>query len=401
MEKNTYAHIPNTIIIWGIDNFNTLGLLRQLGSAGLNLLFLIYGKKTGCATSSKYCTEYVEYSDLDDAFLFLKRRFSNESNKPIIVTPGDEIIEYIDQHRIEMLEYFIVPGTTTPGRLTELDNKINMAFFARKHGIPIPESRMFRWDSSVEGINYPCFLKPSHITKNKKNEFKFKKCETEKQLMRAMRYVRHDSEFLLQEYIPVEKEFVISGCRTMDGRTIIGGCYKTERYADDGNSSYAFLTSDIPACIDVEKIRSLLEDMDYYGVFGFEYGYYNGIAYFFEINFRNNGTSQSYFLANSNLTLAWVLSAAGCDYTTVSTTVSGDNFFIDELMDYSNVLHGRLSHKTWKADKARANIMKYYNEDDMQPYIVMKRRRWKDMLRFAVLKRFRIYIVYFMDMFKK
>lgn len=398
---NRSLHIPNTIIIWGIDNFNTLGLLRQLGSAGLNLFFLIYGNKTGCATSSKYCTEYAECSDLDDAFLLLKKRFFGEVNKPIIVTPGDEIIEYIDMHRVEMLKYFIVPGTTVPGKLTELDNKINMAFFANKHGMPIPESRAVRWNSSMTGITYPCFLKPSHITRNRKNEFKFRKCNSEKELVRVMRYVRRDSEFLLQEYIPVEKEFVISGCRTMDGKTIIGGCYRTDRYADDGNSSYAFLTSRIPDCIDVGRIQDFLEDMDYYGVFGFEYGLYNGKAYFFEVNLRNNGTSQSFFLAGANLVLAWVLSAAGCDYTTVPTTVSGDNFFMDELMDYSNVLHGRLSHKEWKADKARASILKYYDKDDMQPYVVMKRRCWRDMLRFAVLKRFRIYIVYFMDMFRR
>ncbi|MBD5390260.1 ATP-grasp domain-containing protein [bacterium] len=392
--------IRNIVIVWGIDNFNTLGLLRQLGPAGLNLFLLIFGRETGCATSSKYCKEHVTYSDLDEAFLFLKHRFANETHKPIIVTPGDEIIEYIDQHRSEMLAYFIVPGTTVSGKLTELDNKINMALFAKEHGIPIPMSRAFKWNSSAAGIAYPCFLKPSHITKNKKNEFKYRKCNSEKALLRAMKYVRHDSEFLLQEYIPAEKEFVISGCRTMDGKTIIGGCYRTDRYADDGNSSYAFLTAEIPDCIDVSKIRSFLEDMGYYGVFGFEYGLYKGTAYFFEVNLRNNGTSQSFALGGANLVLAWVLSAAGYDYSAVSTTVVGDHFFMDELMDYANVLHGRISHKAWKTDKVKADIKKYYLEDDMQPYIVMKKRRWVTMLRFAVVKRFRLYIVYFMDMIK-
>ena len=35
--------VRNIVIVWGIDNFNTLGLLRQLGSAGLNLFLLIFG----------------------------------------------------------------------------------------------------------------------------------------------------------------------------------------------------------------------------------------------------------------------------------------------------------------------------------------------------------------------
>ena len=37
--------INNKVIIWGPDDFNTLGLLRQLGSAGIDIFFLIKEKK--------------------------------------------------------------------------------------------------------------------------------------------------------------------------------------------------------------------------------------------------------------------------------------------------------------------------------------------------------------------
>ena len=87
--------IPNKVIIWGIDNFNTLGLLRQLGDEVESFL-LVYGSRSGCATSSKYCKDYAVVQTIEDGFDYLKCHFSQEPCKPVIITPGDEIIEFID-----------------------------------------------------------------------------------------------------------------------------------------------------------------------------------------------------------------------------------------------------------------------------------------------------------------
>ena len=395
------SQVHNKVIIWGIDNFNTLGLLRQLGPYGIDVFFLVYGKVTNCATKSKYCKEFVQCNSIEEGYSYLLEHFKKEDNKSIIITPGDEIIEFIDQHREELLPFFIIPGTTQSGLLTKIDNKIEMAKLAAKHHIDIPRSQVCKWDYPLDDVAFPCFLKPSHITKNKKNEFKYKKCNNLSELKHILKYVRKDSEFLLQEYIPSEKEFVISGCRTFDGKTHFGGTFRCDRYADDGNSSYGYLTEEIPESIDVQKMEAFLQDIDYYGLFGFEFGHYQGKSYFFEINLRNNGTSQSYFLAGANLVLAWVYSAAGLDYSGISTKIVGNHYFMDELMDYSNVLHRRVSKTEWKSQREKASILKYYNEGDMVPYYSMRKKRWKTMLQFAVVKKFRPYIVFLMDHLKR
>ncbi len=46
-------NVENKIIIWSIDDFNTLGLMRELGNAELNMLFLVRGH-AGFAVKSKY-----------------------------------------------------------------------------------------------------------------------------------------------------------------------------------------------------------------------------------------------------------------------------------------------------------------------------------------------------------
>lgn len=388
--------IPNKVIIWGIDNFNTLGLLRQLG-VEVEMFLLVYGRKTGCATSSIYCKEYAVVQTIAEGFEYLKGHFAQETQKAIIITPGDEIIEFIDQHKAEFEEHFIVPGTSVSGMLTRYDNKIEMARLAREVGMDVPFSMTCKWDTAIDDVEYPCFLKPSHITSGHKNEFKCKRVNSKKELKNALKLVRRDSEFLLQQFIATEKEYVVSGCRMKDGKVVISGTYTTLRYADDGNSSYAMVEAEVPPMIDVKKIERFLAEIDYHGIFGFEYGLCEGTAYFFEVNLRNDGTSQTFFRAGANRVLAWVYDVVGMDYTQLSTTVQQPGLFMDELMDVANVWHGRVSRKQWLKQRKEATYLKYIYPNDMKPYEVMRKKRWRMMLQYAVVKKYRLYIVYLMD----
>lgn len=391
--------IPNKVIIWGIDNFNTLGLLRQFNNEA-DLFLLVYGKRTGCATSSKYCKDLAQAQTIENGFEYLKNHFAHEVHKPVIITPGDEIIEFIDQHKNEFEDYFIVPGTSDSGLLTKYDNKIEMARLAKEVEMDVPFSMTCKWDTPLDRIIYPCFLKPSHIMSGHKNEFKCRRVNSKKELEKVLKLVRKDSEFLLQQFIPTEKEFVVSGCRMNDGRVVISGNYTTLRYADDGNSSYATISDEIPQMIDVKKIEQFLAKIDYHGIFGFEYGLWNGKAYFFEVNMRNDGTSQTFFLAGANRVLAWVYNAVGQDDTQLCSKVKNPGTFMDELMDVANVWHGRITRKEWQKQRDEATYLKYIYPDDMKPYEVMRKKRWQMMLQYAVVKKYRLYIVYLMDKVK-
>ena len=393
--------VRNKIIIWGIDNFNTLGLMRQLGSEGLDLFLLVLGRKTGVATGSRWCTGYDVRADIGDGYTLLKEKFQGEKLKPIIITPGDEIIEFLDQHKPDAEQFFLFAGTKESGVLTRYDNKIKMAELAREVGIVVPQSLTLTKNTPIDDVIYPCFLKPSHIMKGHKNEFKCKKIVSRAELEHTLKYVREDSEFLLQQFIPVEKEYVVSGCRMMDGKTVVAGCYTTLRYADDGNSSYGYVSDEIPKEIDVKGIERFMEAIDYHGIFGFEYGLWNGKAYFFEVNLRNDGTSQTFWLAGAKRMLAWVYSLTGTDYSELCTRVQKPGYFMDEMMDIANVWHGRIARKEWKKQRTEAAYLKYYNEEDMRPYKVMRKLRWRLMLQYAVVKKYRLYIVYLMDRLKQ
>lgn len=394
-------NIRNKIIVWGIDGHNTLGLLRQLGSSGLDVVFLMLGKVQHCASESKYCKTLIQTNTIQEGYEYLLNHFSDEKEKPVIITPGDEIVEYIDQHRQELIPRFFISGTSQSGLLTKLDSKIEMAKYAEKMGIDVPQSFVVNKGSSLDGIKYPCFLKPSRLKTGHKNEFKFRMCANEKELAKTLKYVRPETEFLLQQYIPTEEEYVVYGCRMMDNQTVIAGTFIRQRFCDNGDSSYGLITSKIPPTVSVDKINKYLEEIDYHGLFSFEYGLFQNKAYFFEVNFRNDGTSQSFFRAGANLPLAWVYSVTGKDYKSIDTVVKDEQYFMDEIYDYACVIHNKVSKKQWMKERDNATIYKYNDEDDMAPYKAMKKQRLKKLYLDAFVKKYRLYIVYLIDKMKR
>lgn len=388
--------IQNKVILWGADDFNMLGLLRELGKHGVEIFFLIKGKK-GYAAQSKYCVKCQETRTYQEGYEFLMSAFSNEPHKPLIITSGDGISVFIDQHKDELGKYFIIPGTSRKGELEKYTDKNEMTQLAVEIGILCPESKYCQWDTNIDDIKYPCLIKPSHQKPGHYNEFKFKVCKNKKELKRTLKVVRHDSEFILQSCIPKEKDVLVYGARMWDGKTVLAGAFIKDRLAECGSGSHGILTPKIPQSIDTSKISEFLDRIDYHGLFSFEYGLVGNEAFFFEVNLRNDGTSHYFYQAGANLPLAYAMSCAGMDYLQISTSVKENCWYIDELFDCENVINGTLSIKQYKKDKQEATVFKYWDAEDIRPWQYMRKRRIKKIFQDMLLKRFRVYIIYVLD----
>ncbi len=387
--------IKNKVIVWGVDGFNTLAMLRQLGQGNPDMLFLIKGK-ADYAAKSKYCKEYVETESIEDGYRFLMENFKTETLRPIIFTSGDDIMVFIDQYKDEFEKYFIVPGTALKGNVERYIDKNEMTELAQELGILCPKSRRITKFSSLEDVEYPCLIKPGHEKAGHYNEFKFKICKNEKALKRTLRYVREDSEFILQQFIPKKWELLVYGARMWDGKTVIAGAIVRDRMAN-GGTSHGYISKDIPECADMSKVEQFLERIDYRGLFAFEYGLLDDGAYFFEVNLRNDGTSHYFYQAGANIPLAYAYSCAGEDYSDIPVSVGEKAWFIDELLDVGNVVSGKVSAKKWKKDMQEATVFKYYDKDDTVPYEIAKKGRTKQIVMDVILKRFRLYIVFVLD----
>lgn len=388
--------LKNKIIIWGADDFNTLGLLREYGEPGVDVFFLIKGARA-YASQSKYCINYHQVKSNDEGKEFLLENFSKERNKPIIITSGDGLAVYIDKHKDELNEFFIIPGTAEQGLQEKYTDKNAMTQLATEIGILCPKSRFCKWNTDISDVSYPCLIKPAHQEPGHYNEFKFKICKNKSELKRTLNVVRHDSEFILQDCIQKEKDILVYGARMWDDKTVLAGAMIRDRFADSGSSSHGIMTSIIPNCIDKYKIGEFLDRINYHGLFSFEYGMLGDKAYFFEVNLRNDGTSHYFYQAGANIPLAYAYSCAGLNYSEIPTVVLKEKWFIDELFDYENVIKGVISYKQWKKEKEQATVFKYYAVDDEFPWRWVSKRRWRMTVQDLVLKRFRLYIIYVLD----
>ena len=392
----------NLIIIWGIDDFNTLGLMRELGQGNLELLFLIKGRR-GMAACSRFCKKYTETKNAEEGYRYLMSLDTNKANKPIIITNSDEISVLIDKCKTELETKYIIPCTRQQGLLEQYTDKNAMVGLATELGIVTPWSKSVKWDSDIRDVTYPCIIKPSHLTPGHYNEFKFRICQNESALRKTLKLVRKESVFIVQEYIPKDRDLLIYGARMQDGQTILAGCMIRDRMADSGSSSHGLITNEMPIQFDKEeqeKMVLFLDAIDYCGLFSFEYGLTLNKAVFFEVNLRNDGCSHYFFQAGANIPLAWVLSCAGVDYSNVPTQVSRDSWFIDELFDIENYFHGRITIRKWRDDRKIATVYKYYDKDDIKPYRYVRRRMLWQLLKDIVLARYRLFIVYGMDIIK-
>lgn len=389
--------VQNKIIIWGVDDYNVLGLYRQLGGRGLDILFLIFQGLKHCAVVSKYCTSYHAETSLENGLNYLISKYSTETIKPIIITSNDLIAEFLDLHQEKIEPYFIIPKTTTPGSLASMDDKSKMNALAHEIGFLTPRSINCRWNTSVANVAYPCLLKPTHQIEGKYNEFKFKICENKRQLTRTLRYVRKDSDFILQQYIPVKSVDLIYGCRMKNGEIILAGILEKDRFCHNGDGSHGILMSDFPSYIDAELIKLIIEKVDFYGLFSVEYGISQNRAYFFEVNWRNDGTSHLFYQAGANIPLAWIYDAAGLNYHEIQTKVASRSVFIDELFDIQNIGKNGLTKKNYKEQLSKATIFKYFDTEDIKPYEIVKKRKRKKLFIDYIVAKHRLYIVYLMD----
>ena len=392
--------VKNKVIVFGRDNYNTLGLARQLGEENLDLLFLMPEGIHHCATESKYCQHIKHVKDHAEAIEYLLNNYQDEPVKPILIAGADLEAEALDQHRNDLVKHYIVPGTREQGLLTKIDDKNIMVPLAKEIGFTVPKSVMMTAESEIpDDLEFPCLIKPAKYPSDHKKEFKMKKCDNREQLETILHQVRKDSVFIVQEYIPKDVEIFINGCRTWDDKiTIAGTCYR-DRYMND--ISHGHFRKGISELIDMNLVKTMLERIDFHGLFSLEFGRYDNKAFFFETNLRNDGASYSFFKAGANLPLVWIYSSAGLDYSKVPSHVSREVWYIDEIYDCLNIHKGVVTREQWQKERNEAEVFRYYDDSDPGPWNYIYRRRGLLRAKKVVLDIFRPQIVKLLDIIHK
>jgi len=385
------------IVIWGADNYNTLGLIRSLAKHDFDILLLINGDKHGVASASKYCNNYHTTKSIEEAVSYLEANYpENQSpvERAVLIPGGDAYSVATAEYYDRLYMRFHLMCTTDPAVLIRVTDKEEMGKVAAEAGLLTPKAQLLKSDTKEFFVPFPVILKP--IITEGRVEFKTKVLYNKEDLVAFRKFLNPQNTYLMQQFIPRSHDIVVYGCRLPDGELKLAGHHTLERWSDDGGGSYGHLSPEIPQYLQPEALKRFFENIDYHGLFSAEYGFYEGKAYFYEVNLRNDGFCHLSFQAGANLPLLWVSNCLnlGIDASPFMTeSVVGMN----EIYDFSNVLHGKISYKRFRQDKAEAKVFHFYDPEDPQPYINMHRRMFWEIPFRAILKTFRPQIVWMLS----
>lgn len=358
-------------MIWGDDHHNALGLLRMLGRSGYNVFFLVHKIDNNIATVSKYCTNFVVVGSIQDGLNYLLNELADAKNKAVLLFTADKFSEAANDYLNELSEFYFVSGPQTQSVLSSLDDKYNMGLLAHECGFSIPKTNLYPSQFKLEQTDFPVIVKPCNPAKK---DFKTRVVYNQRELDKVLSKTISGNRYVVQKYVPKNADGLIYGFRTPNGEIFLSGICVRNRWSDDGCGSYGFITSELPNDITISHFEKFFDKINFHGLFSAEFALTESKSYFYEFNFRNDGTSVLFFNAGANPVLSYVNSCFGIKDDSISKCVKpGKQYLMNEFWDVFNVVDRKLSYSQWKDQRANATIFFYYDTDDMRPYLIQKK----------------------------
>lgn len=353
------------VVVVGSHHHNTLGVIRGLGRKGLRPIVIMTNRSQNpYILRSKYIAETIELNNSDEVIPYIVKRFGECIEKPVLIACHDRISEILDQNRAELSKMFHVPGTPD-GRLSSLVNKSVMTELAQIVGLKVPYSINSDSSYDIEKLPYPMITKPAASKDGSKRDITI--CYTSDSLMEFLK-ARKNRKFQIQQFIEKSFEFQLIGCSIDSGdEIVIPGVSKLIRTGSGSNTGfleYTKLTPDFDETL--EKTKAFIRASGYSGLFSVEFlRGLDGIDYFMEMNFRNDGNAICTTNAGANLPYFW---AQKCFGTNISQPqIDHTEYVMPEYNELGLWFSGSISTKEFIKDMKLATSYMEYAADDPNP----------------------------------
>lgn len=353
------------VIVVGSHHHNTLGVIRALGRKGITPFVIMTNVMTNSyILRSKYIVESVQLSGSDEVIPFLLEHVANRNQTPVIIACHDRISEILDFNRTALSKFFHTPGTPVR-RLSALVNKESQTRLAAQIGLNVPFSVMSDFDLDFNGLHYPVITKPAASRDGSKNDIRI--LYTPKTLANFLQS-RQNRKFQIQKYIDKVFEFQLIGCSIYSGdEIVIPGVSKLIRTGAGSNTGfleYTSLTPDFDRTLALTK--KFIRATGYSGLFSVEFlRGRDGIDYFMEMNFRNDGNAICTTNAGANLPYYWVQKCLGLEVET--PTIDHTEYVMPEYNEIGFWLGGAISTHEFIKDLRKSTSYMEFASDDPGP----------------------------------
>lgn len=360
-----------TFIVFGIDHYNPLGVIRTLGKNKINPIFLAIPGRAKVASSSKYISELIWVDDYEAGCKLLLERFSSydKKNLPFVITTDDEQVVYMDKHFDEFKDNFIFFNAGRSGRITEFIDKYNILKIAKENGLNILPSWSVKKGEIPDGIEYPIITKSiSPVIGGWKSDVFI--CENEDELKNSYLKIKAP-QVLIQKFIEKKNELCLDGFSVDKGRKTYLATASTYNYNIRGYYS-PYMTVESPHNPTIESaLKSIMMQIGFEGIFSIEFLIdQDNTLYFSEINFRNSTWSYAATSAGMPIPLLWAESMLTAQLPPLKTIDIPFTAMVEPI-DYEKRVHSGITNLSdWMIDFKNAKVGYYFDSDDREPFHV-------------------------------
>ena len=310
-------------------------------------------------------------------------RFRPEDEKVVAIACSDDAANILDTHYEQLNQLMVIPTVLNAGSLLSWTDKEKMTETAKMLGLTIPASWVIDDNTIPDDICYPCIIKP--ITSVKHGKKGFAKCYIKEELQKYLDEKNMEDSVQIQQFIEKDFEFQFIGCSLNAGEeVIIPG--RTHIETTTGFNNLVFLRYDRydPSFEKaVEDSKRFVKETGYSGLFSIEFMRgKDGMDYFLEMNFRNDGNGIAVTSSGTNLPYIWFLYATGGDYKTeIANSEVNTTYMMPEVSFLMSVFNGDVSIREWLADKRKTTCYLTRFKDDIAPYKQMMRENRKSLIQ--------------------
>ena len=369
------------IVVVGSDHYNTLGVVRSIGIAGLKChLVITEPHLRSFVASSKYVSQCIRTSsnpeDIISAIFQLTEQLRDQ--QIVIVPTTDTVAIAIDEHYNDFAPNIIVPSCK--GEMLKLSDKEYMKMLAQESSMNVPHYQII--DLSIEQKehswnSFPAIIKPLRSIEGNKSDIKI--VWSKEELADYFENIKRipNSTVIIEEYIHADKDYMIEymGYVRKNGECVISGALKKIREypLGKGSTSYAEVYPNLPD-IDISSIQTFLAKTKFYGIFDIEYKSDGEKAYFLEINYRNGAPSYSLNAIGRNIVYDWITDKSQDEMITKDNNTVR---VIHEFNDFKNIKKAKIKFSKWFVEYKNAEVKLVYNSRDIKPvYSYILKRTW-------------------------
>lgn len=344
------------------DSFNnTLGLIRSLGEAGIEIALLLVGDTDRmCVKKSRYLRHdrVFQVPTVEDCMSVLQA-ISDDKMRQVIICTFDRAAQYIDAHEPDLSRKFITPMRGR--RLDGLTDKDRQCRLAAACGITVPQSAVYVRGGAFPEIAFPVLLKPLNSTGGEKSDIHI--CQDRGHLVKALSETSSCKRFVVQEFVRKDYEINLIGISTDYGVFIPGGIRKIRHYPTVFSPcSFGIFQSVKKLGINIQPVVKMMQKTGFRGPFSVEFLHKGNRNYFMEVNFRHDGLAYAATASGVNLPLLLFRQLP------IALEVR-DTYLMDLSIDYCHVKNGTLSRIQWLSDFLKTRCQLNFNRRDPMPTV--------------------------------